>query len=68
MSLLDCELRCAVYRRRSHTEPAVYHTTPSPDGVWLNKTSRVAAALLDKDVFVVSLLSLWSSSVGEEKA
>lgn len=50
------------------TKSAVFHTTSFPDGICLNKTSRIAASLLDKDVFVFSLLSLWSSSVKEEKS
>lgn len=45
----------------------MFHTASSPDGVFLNKTSRPAASLLSEDVFVSSLLSLWSSSVEEEK-
>lgn len=68
VSLLDCKLSSDVYHWHFQTEPAVFHTTSSPDGVCLNKTSRLAASLLDKDGFGFSLLSLWSSSVGEEKA
>lgn len=45
----------------------MFHTAARPAGVYLNNASCTAASLLDRDVFVFSRLSLWSSSIEEEK-
>lgn len=66
--LLDCKLHSDVYRFCFRLSPTVFHTAACPAGICLNSASCTAASLLDQDVFVFSLLSLWSSSIEEEKA